>query len=257
MTKSKDKTITDTTKDIEIKIKDNFSVSIKKIRNLSKLEQLAKCVKSIANDKLVNDNKINNYSFKIYDLLIEYETNKAKVVATNKQQLNYLKKIENELEKFYDLIDKAPEEVIDTINSIQDPLEITSDYSHPASSKEISEFFFNITAIEKARMLLGIAIGKNKHHTNRMYEYEKDSNIFRKIESNQRGKKDNDTLSSLSNELLQIFTELTGNKPTRIYDAYDGIEKSQSTDFLKEIFKVAKIKASPENQVKEYIKSHK
>jgi hypothetical protein len=257
MSKNNNKIITDTIKDIEIQINDDSSMSIKKIRNPEMLEQLAKCVKSIANDKLVNDNKINNYTFKIYDLLVKYESNKLKTSSTNKQQLTYLRKIDNELKKLHSLINNAPEEIINTIDSIQDPLEIISDYSHSASSKEISEFFFNTTVIEKARMLVGIAIGKNKHHTNIMYEYEEDSNTFRKIENNQRGKKDNDVLSSLSNKLLKIFTELTDEKPTRIYNAYDGVEKSQSTDFLKEIFKVAKIKASPENQVKEYIKSHK
>ena len=183
----KTKVITDTTKDIQIKIKDNFSVSIKKIRNPKKLEQLAKCIKDTANDKIVNDKKINNYTFKIYDLLIEYESNKLKTIATNKQQLTYLKKISNELEKFYDLID--------IIHSIQDPLEITSDYSHFASSKEISECFFDVTGINKARMLIGIAIGNNKNHTDRIYKYDKDKNEFKDIASNQRGKKDNDTLS--------------------------------------------------------------
>lgn len=104
-------------------------------------------------------------------------------------------------------------------------------------------------------MLIGIAIGNN--HTNKIYKYEKDTNTFIKIENNQRGKKDNKTLSILSNKLLQIFTELTGKEPTRIYDAYNDVEKGASIEFLREIFKIAKINSSPENQVKEYIKSHK
>lgn len=201
-----------------------------------KIEEIKNILKQLPLKEPVEPERLDKWANELYKILFEYDRSVKKHTA--KQAYEYLKNLDKLLKKLEDEIKKLPFEIKDLLI---DPDYLCMSYLH---------IFSDTDTISKARYLIERAKTKSS------YLQDTENSVLGSTKG-ERGNKENLLNSYLSERLAFIYYDLTGRKPGREIDGVDYAPKGKYFLFVTAIFRLGKIKASAEDQVRKSSKKFK
>ena len=215
---------------IEIKQQDGV-VSVKIENDVSEiLEETRKALIRLPLKESINKEDLDYWVGNIYDFLFCRDRNEK--VLTDRQVFNSLEELDKLLKKLEVQIKEMPSQVRNLI----------------ANSDYLQDTYFHLLpndySISKSRFLIGLAKG-NSSYLRGIQGKEKPKN--------EKGKKENLYVNSLSDRLAFIFHTITGNKPRRIFDPIEGEEIGDYFHLVERIFIIGEVKASAEHHARQSV----
>lgn len=207
----------------EIKQQDGL-VSVKIENDISEiLEAIKEALAALPLKKQTTKEDLNYWAGNIYEILFLRDRNEK--ILTDQQVFNSLEEFDKLLKKLEVKIKEMPSQVRNLI----------------ASSDYLQDTYFQLFpddySISKSRTLIGLAKGN--------------SSYLRGIQGkeelkNEKGKKENFYVNSLSDRLAIIFHALTNNKPSRTFHPVSEEEIGEYFKFVERIFIIGEVEASAE-----------